>query len=351
GGASLAPSPAAILATLRRAYPERDGPWRIELPLDADQQVLARYPKPVERAGRHFAPLMVTLDPATLRITSSRFWGDTLMTWTFDLHYTLLLDKPGLMLTGVVGLLFALVMASGIYLWWPSKARFWTALRIVPRPGAVRRAYDMHCSSGVYWLALLLILSITGAALALPDQAKALVRAQALPTVSLARAPVVAAAAQRLPAAALPTAPITLDDAVAAGQRRFPTAEVRWIETSGAAHTPIILRMHQPSEPSRRFPQTRVWLDPDSGAPLAAHDALAASSGTQATYWLHPLHNGEVFGLWGRLAVFASGFIPLLLLITGLIRWRHKVRARAIAQTSRPPRGRTPLPERGRTPD
>lgn len=38
------------------------------------------------------------------------------------------------------------------------------------------------------------------------------------------------------------------------------------------------------------------------------------SSGDTLMDWLHPLHNGEAFGL-----------LPLLALVTGFIRWRHKV--------------------------
>lgn len=310
----------SIHQALRKAYPERDGPWRIELPLDQDTPVMARYYHPAERAGSYFAPLLVTLDPATLQVTSKRFWGDTVVTWLFDLHYTLLLGKPGLVLVGLAGILCFAVMVTGIQLWWPSKARFWTALRIVPRPGAVRRAYDMHCSSGVYWLPLLAVLALTGSALAFPDQTRLLLGASPAPAAPMT------SAHQR--------DTISLDQAIATAKARFPDAEVRWVETSGAAHTPISLRMRQPSEPSRRFPQTRVWLDAGSGAILAAHDPLSANTGARMSYWFHPLHNGEAFGIVGRAAVFLSGFVPLLLFVTGVIRWRHKVRARA--QAARP---------------
>jgi uncharacterized iron-regulated membrane protein len=45
--------------------------------------------------------------------------------------------------------------------------------------------------------------------------------------------------------------------------------------------------------------------------------------------WLHPLHNGEAFGLTGRILVFLSGLLPLVLFITGFLRWRHKRHAKA----------------------
>lgn len=319
--AAALPPVESIHQALRKAYPERDGPWRIELPLDQDTPVMARYYHPAERAGSYFAPLLVTLDPATLQVTSKRFWGDTVVTWLFDLHYTLLLGKAGLVLVGLAGIVYLAVTLTGVQLWWPSKARFWTALRIVPRPGAVRRAYDMHCSTGLYWLPVLAVLAVTGSALAFPDQARLI----------LGAGPAAAAPITSPATAGHQQNAVSLDQAIATAKARFPDAEVRWVETSGAGHTPISLRMRQPSEPSRRFPQTRVWLDPASGAILAAHDPLAANTGTRMTYWFHPLHNGEAFGIYGRAAVFLSGFVPLLLFVTGIIRWRHKVRARSQA--------------------
>lgn len=308
----------AIHQVLRQAYPEREGPWRIELPLHADMPVMARYYKPVERAGRYFAPLLVTLAPAPasgkLEVTSNRFWGDTIVTWLFDLHYTVLLGATGVTLVGIVGLVNLAMLLSGLFLWWPSAARLRSALRVVPRSGAVRRAYDLHCIGGVYGLLVLAVLCGTGAALAFPEQAKALVHADPAPLPPLPRD------TQHT---------VSLDVAIAHAKARFADAEVRWVETSGVGGTPISLRMRQPSEPSRRFPQTRVWLDPASGKILAVSDPLAAKAGTRTLHWMHPLHNGEAFGLGGRIAVFLSGFVPLLLFVTGLIRWRHKVRARA----------------------
>ncbi|RTL29311.1 MAG: PepSY domain-containing protein, partial [Rhodocyclaceae bacterium] len=100
--AAPAPSPEAVFRTLRARYPQRDGPWRIEMPLSADAPVLARYYNPPETAGRGFAPLMLSLDPHTLEVTSARFWGDYATTWLFDLHYTLLAGEGGKTAVGIL---------------------------------------------------------------------------------------------------------------------------------------------------------------------------------------------------------------------------------------------------------
>lgn len=320
GAPAPAPSPEAVFQALRARYPQRDGPWRIEMPLSADAPVLARYYNPPETAGRGFAPLMLSLDPHTLEVTSARFWGDYATTWLFDLHYTLLAGEGGKTVVGVLGLLLAFSLLSGLYLWWPSRARLAAALKPVLRSGAVRRTYDLHVLGGVYGLPALLVLALTGSALALPDFTRGLV-ASASPLRETYRPP-----AGLLDDGA---APISLDAAVRIARSRFPGAELRWIETSGRAGRPISVRFQQPGEPGRRFPRSQVWLDPRDGQVLAVRDPLRESAGDGFLAWMHPLHNGEAFGLPGRIVACVAGLLPALLFVTGWLRWRHKVRARS----------------------
>ena len=58
-----------MVDALHAAYPEHRGAWRLEMPLSAGRPINARYYQPPETAGRGFAPLMLTLDPATLPTT------------------------------------------------------------------------------------------------------------------------------------------------------------------------------------------------------------------------------------------------------------------------------------------
>lgn len=322
--AAPAPSPEAVFQVLRARYPQRDGPWRIEMPLSADAPVLARYYKPPETAGRGFAPLMLSLDPHTLEVTSARFWGDYATTWLFDLHYTLLAGEGGKTTVGILGLLLAFSLLSGLYLWWPSRARLGSALKPVLRSGTVRRTYDLHVLGGVYGLPVLLVLALTGSVLALPDFTRDLV-GYASPLRE----------AYRPPAGLLDdgAAPIPLDAAVSVARKSFPGAELRWIETSGNAGRPISVRFHQPAEPGRRFPRSQVWLDPRDGRVLAVRDPLRESAGDGLLAWMHPLHNGEAFGLPGRILACVAGLLPALLFVTGWLRWRHKVRARELRET------------------
>lgn len=310
----------AVADRLRGWYPEREGGWRIELPLNENTPVIARYAHPAERDGRSFSPLMVTLDPVTLQRTSDRIWGDYLVTWIYDLHYTLLFDTTGELMVGIIGLVMLLSLISGLWLWWPSLTRWRAVLRPELREGAVRRNYDLHVLGGAYGAVLLIVLALTGAGLALPEQTRSL-----LDGVLVVKPMPEVAAYAGVDTAVL----IDLDDAVAIAREYFPEADLRWVDVPGIGEGPISIRLHQPGEPGRRFPKTRVWLDPYGGEILAVRDPAENAAGNVVLDWLHPLHNGEAFGLAGRWLAFASGFVPLLLFVTGFIRWRQKQKARS----------------------
>ncbi len=326
--------PDDVLAALRATHPLRAGSWRIEFPMTPAQPYTARYMKPAESAGRGFAPLVVTVDPCSLAVTGSRLWGSFAMTWIYDLHYTLLLERPGRWALGVAGMLMLVSVASGIVLWWPRTPPRRRVLRLVPRPGRVRATWDVHWMSGVYGLVVLLPVLITGVFLALPEWLNPVIDRLAPPQpvlVPAAHAPVTRMTGTHAPAAE-PSAWLSLEAAVAAGLRQFPDAEPRWIETPADRHGAIAVRMRQPHEPSRRFPRSRVWIDPYTGELLALRDPRADGAGDTLLAWLHPLHNGEAFGLAGRIAVLVSGLVPPILLVTGLMRWRQRADAQRRAR-------------------
>lgn len=307
-------------------HPERDGPWRIEMPLAPDRPVMARYYDPPETAGRGFAPLMLTLDPQTLAETSHRFWGDYAMTWLYDLHYTLLAGPTGRSVVGWTGVLLLVSLLTGLALWWPGPKRLQAALRPVLRKGPVRLTYDLHVLGGIYGMVVLVALAFTGAVLALPEIARPLVAAVS-PLAPGFRGPA------GLVDEGEPS--LSLDAALAIARLQFPDGELRWVETPGRQGRPISLRFYRPGEPGRRFARNQVWVDPGTGAVLAIRDTRHDPAGERFMDWMHPLHNGEAFGLTGRVLACMGGLLPLLLLVTGWLRWRHKRAARQLTALRR----------------
>ncbi|WP_205629945.1 PepSY-associated TM helix domain-containing protein [Dechloromonas denitrificans] len=306
------------LDALHAARPDYGGAWRLEMPLADGRPLSARYYRPPETAGRSFAPFMATLDPQTVTITSQRFWGDYAMTWLYNLHYTLLWEKPGRMAVGVVGLFSLLSLGSGLYLWWPAGSRWREALRVRIRPGIVRATYDWHTLGGIYGFVLLLVISFSGVFLALPEYGRPLVEAfsplgrSATPHSADTRGDMISA-----------------DLAVARAQAALPGAVLRWVETPATADSVFRLSFWQAGDPGYRFPRSNVWVDAYSGDVLAVRDWRREATGDVFLAWQHPLHNGEGFGLAGRLLASLAGLLPALLWVTGVMRWSQKRQARA----------------------
>ena len=316
------PSVQAWFDHLHAQFPQRKGPWRIEIPRSTDQVVFARYLKPEETDPNVFAPMVVTLDPDSGAVLNARMWGDYLVTWVYDLHYSLLMGKLGTVLVSLLGMALLVSVVLGAYLWLPrGKQRLIKAIPKV-RTGSKKAIYDMHSYTGAYGAVLLLLMVVTGVGLATPQWVEPVVN---LFSVRMEKQTVYSAIP--MPGAKR----ITADQAISAGLAVFPTAKLRWIEAPIKVEDVYVLRLQQPAEPSQRFPKTFVWIDQFSGQVLASRDALKVSSGDVFFDWLHPLHNGEAFGLTGRILAFFSGLLPLALLLTGWIRWRQKRKAKEIA--------------------
>jgi uncharacterized iron-regulated membrane protein len=307
---------------LHAQFPERKGPWRIEIPRSTDQVVFARYLKPEETDPNVFAPMVVALDPNSGAVLNARMWGDYLVTWVYDLHYSLMMGKSGTVLVSLLGMALLVSVVLGVYLWLPrGKHRFVKAIPKV-RTGSKKAIYDMHSYTGAYGAVLLLLMVVTGVGLATPQWVEPVMN---LFSVRMEKQTVFSAVP--MPG----TKRITADQAVSTARVVFPTAKLRWIEAPVKVEDVYVLRLQQPGEPSQRFPKTFVWIDQFSGEVLASRDALKVSSGDVFFDWLHPLHNGEAFGLTGRILAFVSGLLPLALLLTGWIRWRQKRKAKWIA--------------------
>lgn len=309
-----------VYEALRVEHPDRVGSWRIELPMTSDQPIAARYYTAKETAHKKFAPLMVTIDPLTYAVTSSRLWGDYGVTWIYDLHYTLLADEWGHNAVGFVGVLLLISLVLGLALWMPTWRRIAYALKPRVRPQPVKKVYDLHMICGIYggiWLALL---ALTGAMLSYPHVSKV-----AASTVLTFDPPM-----PSFRQLTVPTQPeVSLDELMQRSKSVFPSSEVRWIETSGEDGREVTLRLFNGPEPSRRFPQTYLKLHPTTGDVLYQRDYQKLPAGDKLWAWIHPMHNGEVMGISGRIFVAMLGLIPAILMVTGLMRHAHKRKARA----------------------
>lgn len=301
------------LATVRSAYPDKDGPWRFEV-TGKPGAIPARYYNPKERQDHAFRPMMVWLAPDGSRVLRQDYWGEYAMTCLYDLHYRLLLEEWGGKVLGWAGFALAALLLSGLWAWWP-RGSWRKALRFKRNAPPQRRLRDWHKLTGLSGLLFVLILVVTGIMLELPEESDAALTAVGLP---VDHAPHFHASM----AAAGSGVPIAPSRAINAAMMALPGARIAWIETSPAQGGMYKLRMQVPDDPSFRFPHSFVWVDGTSGRVIAVQDARHAGSGTTINNWLHPLHDGSAGGLFGRWLVAVCGLLPLALFVTGWRRWQ-----------------------------
>lgn len=301
------------LAGLRAAYPDKPGVWRLEV-TGGPGAIPARYYDPPERAGHAFRPMMVWLSPDGATLLRRDYWGEYAMTVIYDLHYRLLLGEAGGRVLGWTGLGMLALLLSGLWAWWP-RGSWRKALRFKRHAPALRALRDWHKLAGVGGLAFLLILTGTGVMLELPHESDRALAAIGLPVDHGPHVHGKAGQALRV----LPS------QAVAAARAALPGARVAWIETPPTGGGIYRLRMQVPGDPAFRFPHSFVWVDGASAKVLAVQDVRAASAGSTVNAWIHPLHDGSAGGLAGRLVVVLAGLVPLLLFVTGWLRWRARM--------------------------
>lgn len=300
------------LATVRRTWPDKTGPWRFEV-TGQPGPIPARYYAPAETAGHAFAPMMVWLSPDGRHVLRRDFWGSYAMTFIYDLHMHLLAERTGAAIVGYGGIGILLLLVTGVWAWWP-RGSWRKALAFKRRAVPTRRLRDLHKLAGLWSLPVLVVLVGTGVMLGLPDESDRVLGALAGPVDPV---PVVVSGqngGRQIPVAA----------ALARAHAALPAARLAWIEVPGHGNGVFRLRMQQPGDPSYRFPHSFVMVDQYTGQVRAVVDARRAGVATTINNWLHPLHDASVGGLGARVLAVVAGLFPLALFVTGLRRWSRR---------------------------
>ncbi len=312
------------LATVRQRWPERTGSWRFEVKPQPGA-LAARYQPP--DAGHHGRRVMVWLSPDGREVLREAEWGRYLMTWLYDLHMALLAEDTGRAVVGWSGLAMVLLLVSGLWAWWPKngwRLSSWRkALHFKPDAVPTRRLRDIHKLVGLVGWPLLGMLAVTGVMLALPTQSNAVLAVTLGPVSKLPPARSASGAGT----------PISIAQALAAARQALPRSELVWVEAPGRADGTYMARVRQPSDPSARFPHSYVFVDQYSGEVVALQDRERFGASNTVNNWLHPLHDASVGGLWLRIPVALVGLLPLVLFVTGVMRWwrlRHRLEREAL---------------------
>ena len=117
---------------------------------------------------------------------------------------------------------------------------------------------------------------------------------------------------------------ISISEVVAVANQVFPDAVLRRITTPDNENGSYIIRKYQSEEANYAWPSSVIWIDQYSGKILAYLNPYEYTAGETFLNVLFPLHSGEALGLSGRLLIFMSGFVPLILFTSGIFHWLQK---------------------------
>ncbi len=249
---------------------------------------------------------------------------DRLMALLFDLHAHLLAGEAGERVGGVIALLGAALVVTGVVLWWPARRRF--GLRHALPSGWKRRwLIQWHRDLGALFTPLLAVLLLTGAGIVFYE-ATGRVLHVLLPD-------------GRLSAAPAPATPF-LEESSRAGVGPGAT---------GLAGTEILSRVHEafpdarlvfyypPSDadprhgfrlqrPCEIHPNGRSYLYLDAaGGVIERTDACAAAPADRTLHALYPLHAGKTGGEIYRFLTFMGGLALAALALSGAAAYLQKL--------------------------
>jgi uncharacterized iron-regulated membrane protein len=294
----------------RAAQAVGDGarPTNLRLPQDDGTPVVVFVRGRGEGAGLY----RVYLDPPTGRVLDAAAGGG-FIGWAHNFHESLSLREYfGREIVGAVGIAMLISSLSGLYLWWP--------------PGGLgRRAFgfrsgfaptrNLHYTFGFYGSLVLAMLSFTGIFLAYPEPGRAI--AGAFGPVS--------ASPRGIQAPESSGRPIPPDDAVAIVRALYPEASVTSLGLPAGPRGAYRVSLRAPGDSSARFGPV-VLLDPRSGVVLNRADRATRTRGDTFLVWQRVLHEGEAFGIAGRILICVTGALPALLVVTGAMIWLQQRR-------------------------
>lgn len=322
-----------VMEMIRKQHPNRHGQWNLYMPGYERDYLWIWYPKPEEYAGRLFKPFGVLVNPYTGDIVEEHFWGETVWTFVYQLHATLLaarffdadIAKYGAKTVSFLGLFLMASILSGFYLWWPSSGNFERAIRFKRKASAARLVYDVHKLTGLSCMVVLFLTAFTGFSFRYKDFLKPIVSHFSSVDAIHHKDPEGLKSNQEAG-----RQPISIKEAISIADSVFPYAELRWLATPNGPEGFYAIEKKQAGEANSRRPRSKVWIDQYSGDVLAVEDPNLFTAGETFFNLMWPLHNGELFGLAGRALWCLAGFTPLLLYLTGMIRWLQKRKARKI---------------------
>lgn len=289
-----------LVAKLRAELPEMRI-QRAAFPHDARELIWFRVAPRDGSGGRRF----VLVNPVSGEILARGPLVAFPCELALTLHASLLAGSTGVTLVGWGGVALFLLGVSGVLLWWPRSSPLMKHLTVRWRAPRTVLLLDLHKVIGIIAVAMLLMLSLTGAMIALrawlpepPKQTSLYVRDSSQASAD------------------------SMSSKLEWAQGLHPGSTLSrvFFDDRAGFVTIAAIRLNGPDLPhGRAFDE--VTFDAAAPDSVTVSHYERTSSMTRVLDWMLPLHSGEVAGIGGRSLVFLGGWALLLISITGAWMW------------------------------
>lgn len=308
--------------------------FRIDLaeePNESTRLVLADK-KTKKSTIQSFNDLSIYVNPYTSKILGERqadiirFDRRHIMNVIYELHLDLLLGEKMLWFLGLIAFLWLIDHFIILYLSFPNLKKWSSAFKIRFKSTNYKRLFDLHRASGVWFFPMTFVLATSSVYFNWYDTATWFVSKMAPMTPRYIFTLPKEKNASHLTNTHLSTA-INIASKYANGKN----ADMATFIASKGVHEIRVFDERDIDPYGRRL----IVVDANSGKIRSDKHVLEGGPGNVMTAWQYPLHSGKAFGWTGRILIFISGILVVLLCITGIKIWLRKMHSKKIVQSKK----------------
>jgi len=283
------------------------------------------------------------VDPGTGRVLGDGGERSGVTSWLVRLHTSLLAGESGRLFVAYSTIVFAFLLISGVYLWWPPLRRMAKAFRVRRRRTVF--LYDLHNVTGVVTCVFLLAMALSGIAISFPQVAHGIAQSLSNDPAVPSRAKLEAELAKRL------TRPDPVPEPSVqpylSNARDHATAKRPYYISWPSEGIPYVqVRLQDGYYPEPYGATSRVYLDPASKEVVAGLDPRQMGASSAYLHrWNYALHTGSIGALPTRVIYVVSTLVCGVIVYTGYVVWwrrsktrgeqRRRRRRRWVSQTAR----------------
>ncbi|HEY7885893.1 MAG TPA: PepSY-associated TM helix domain-containing protein [Cellvibrionaceae bacterium] len=270
--------------------------------------------------------LSLYLDPYTANIIGERRAGELrldrrhVMNVIYELHIDFLLGQTVFWLLGLVAFLWLIDHFISLIISFKKLSKWAKSFKIRFSSGGYKRLFDLHRAGGLWLFPITLMLTVSGLYFNWYDTVT-----HAVDKVS----PLTPRTIFTLPNIGQSTVDTPIDLASAMSLASEASASGRINMASFLPHKGVFEVRAFDARDIDPYGRQMIVIDAQNGAVLSNRHITEGGAGNVFIAWQYPLHSGKAFGWAGRIVIFITGLMIILLCVTGIkIAWRKRAAVR-----------------------